>query len=210
VLAVLAIACGGSSQGPKTALDKYSEALNRRDYETAYKMMSDSFRSKHSKEEFVRMMKQNKNEVDQTAARLKRPPGDIEVSAEFNYGFGDNMRLIRESGEWRIASNPMAFYSQATPREAIRSFVRAYNLERWDIMLRFVPRKYAERMDEKKMKSQFRGPHKERIAAMMNVIQANLDEPITEKGKTARMPYGESFEVKFVLEDGKWKIQDLD
>jgi hypothetical protein len=120
------------------------------------------------------------------------------------------MRLVREDGEWRIASNPMAFYSQATPREALRSFVRAYNLERWDVMLRFVPRKYAERMDERKMRDQFQGPHRDRIATMMNMIQANLDEPITERGNEARMPYGESFEVKFVREDSKWKIQDLD
>jgi len=45
---------------------------------------------------------------------------------------------------------------------------------------------------------------------MMNMIRANLDEPITDKGNEARMPYGDRFEVKFVLEEGKWKIQDLD
>ena len=60
------------------------------------------------------------------------------------------------------------------------------------------------------MMNQFQGPHREQIAAMTVVIQANLDEPITEKGNEARMPYGESFEVNFVREDGKWKIKDLD
>jgi hypothetical protein len=210
VALALASACGGSQDGPTGTLDRYSDALNRGDYEAAYAMMSEGFRAKHSKDEFVRMMKQNKREVSSTAARLKGQQGDLEVSAEFSYGFGDSMRLIKEDGEWRISSNPMAFYSQATPRESLRSFVRAHNLERWDVMLRFVPRKYAERMDEKKMSQQFRGANRDRIDAMMNMIQANLDEPIIEKGNEARMAYGESFEVKFVREDGKWKIQDLD
>src|SRR5690606_30632553 len=133
-----------------------------------------------------------------------------EATAEFRYGLGDTMRLVQEDGEWRIASNPIDFYSQATPRDALRSFVRAYELERWDVMLRFVPSKYRERMTVDKMREQFKGSQRAEIESMMNMIRANLDEPITDKGNEARMPYGDRFEVKFVLEEGKWKIQDLD
>ena len=61
-----------------------------------------------------------------------------------------------------------------------------------------------------KMRQQFEGDHRDEIDSMMNMIRANLDEPITDKGNEARMPYGDRFEVKFVLEEGKWKIQDLD
>ena len=41
-----------------------------------------------------------------------------------------------------IATNPLGFYDQSTPKAALRSFIRAYRLERWDIMLRFVPSSY--------------------------------------------------------------------
>ena len=199
-----------ANQGPATTLDNYSAALRKGDYGEAYGMMSESFRAKYSKDEFVRMMKENKREVEDTAARLGARQRDLDITAEFRYGLGDSLRLVQERGSWRIASNPIQFYSMATPRDALRSFVRAYRLERWDIMLRFVPNKYAEKMNEAKMKNQFRGEHREQVASMMNMLEANIDEPIEDKGNEARMPYGDRYEVKFIREDGLWKIQDLD
>ncbi|HLU68287.1 MAG TPA: hypothetical protein VKZ63_18515, partial [Kofleriaceae bacterium] len=172
--------------------------------------MSESFQARHSREEFIRMMKESGDEVAETAQKLSSQSKEVEATAEFRYGLGDTMRLVQEDGEWRIASNPIDFYSQATPRDALRSFVRAYELERWDVMLRFVPSKYRERMTVDKMREQFKGSQRAEIESMMNMIRANLDEPITDKGNEARMPYGDRFEVKFVLEEGKWKIQDLD
>ncbi|HTE55701.1 MAG TPA: hypothetical protein VK698_32825 [Kofleriaceae bacterium] len=209
-MAALLLGCGARQAGPVSALHDYSAALRAHDYSAAYDMMSESFQAKHSREDFVRMMKESGPEVAQTAQMLGSQHKSVDVTAEFNFGIGDTMRLVQEDGEWRIASNPMAFYSQGTPREALRSFVRAYSLRRWDVMMRFVPTKYRERMSVEKMREQFEGDHREELDSMMNMIQANLDEPITDKGNEARMPYGDRFEVKFVLEEGRWKIQDLD
>lgn len=203
-------ACGAGRSGPEATLEAYGKALEKGEYAAAYRLMSESFRAKHSKEEFVRILKESDQEVRETAARLRGAPEAVEVSAEFTYGLGDQMRLVQEDGSWRIASNPMDFYGQATPRDALRSFIRAYELERWRTMLRFVPNKYAERMTVEKMKKQFQGQKREEIAARMNMIKANLDEPITEKGNEARMRYGDRYEVSFVREDQRWKIKDID
>jgi hypothetical protein len=48
------------------------------------------------------------------------------------------------------------------------------------------------------------------MEVLMNMLEANIDEPIEPKGNEARMSYGERYEVKFVKEDGAWKIKDLD
>jgi hypothetical protein len=77
-------------------------------------------------------------------------------------------------------------------------------------MLHFVPTKYADKMDVEKMKLQFQGPNHEQMEVLMNMLEANIDEPIDTKGNDARMSYGERYEVKFTKEDGIWKIQDLD
>lgn len=207
--AALAIGCGRSS-GPSQTLDKYGRALKNHDFEAAYDLMSASFRAKVSREDYVRMMRDNPREVDETAERLRGRHGSIEVSAEFEYGLGDQMRLVQEGGKWRIATNPLAFYDQSTPKSALRSFIRAYRLERYDIMLRFVPNQYREKMDAAKMKAQFTGPSKEQMETLMNTLEANVDEPIIERGNDARMSYGDRFEVKFVKEDGVWKLKDLD
>ncbi len=210
ILALGLAGCGSSSTGAGTALDRYGQALRASDYEGAYELMSSSFRAKVSREEFVRMMRDNPREVSETSRRLDKHPGRLEVSAEFDYGLGDTMRLVQEGGKWRIASNPLTFYDQTSPRSTLRSFIRAYRLERWEVMLRFVPDKYREKMDVEKMKVQFQGANKEQMQVLMNMLEANVDEPIVEKGNEARMSYGERYEVKFIREDGTWKMKDLD
>ena len=48
------------------------------------------------------------------------------------------------------------------------------------------------------------------METLMNTLEANVDEPIVERGNDARMAYGDRYEVKFVKEDGVWKLKDLD
>ena len=196
--------------GPGAALDNYGRALKHHDYAAAYDLMSASYRSKVSKDDYVRMMRDNPREVDDTASRLRGNRGNMEVSAELVYGLGDQMRLVQEDGAWRIASNPLDFYDQTTPKAALRSFIRAYHLERWDVMLRVVPDAYREKMDVAKLHAQFAGPSHDKMETLMSTLEANVDQPIIEKGNDARMAYGDSFEVKFVREDNVWKLKDLD
>lgn len=209
VISTSAIGCSGGA-GPEGALDRYSRALHKREFGEAYEMMSSAFRSKVSKEEFVRMMRDNPREVSETADRLGGG-GSVEVSAELRYGLGDSMRLVQEDGRWKLATNPLAFYDQSSPRAALRSFLRAYRLGRFDVMLRFVPERYRVRMDVAKMKAQFQGPSKDSMEKLMDMLEANVEEPILEeRAGEARLIYGESQEVKFVREDGLWKLKDLD
>jgi hypothetical protein len=209
LVAVLGIACG-RGKGPSGTLDRYGRALKNRDFGTAYDLMSSSFRGKVSREDYVRMMRDNQREVAETADRLRGKKGSLEVSAEFEYGLGDKMLLVQEGGKWKISANPLGFYDQSTPRNALRSFLRAYRLERWDVMLRFVPNTYREKMDVAKMKAQFTGPSREQMENLFNTLDANVDEPIVERGNDARMSYGDRFTVQFVKEDGAWKLKDLD
>ena len=211
VVACLAAASGcGRPKGPSQTLDKYGRALKNHDFGDAYDLMSSGFRSKVSREDYVRMMRDNPREVDETAERLRGKRGSMEVSAEFEYGLGDNMRLVQEDGRWRIATNPMGFYDQSSPKAALRSFIRAYRLERWDVMLRFVPNAYREKMDAEKMKAQFTGPSHDQIEQLILMLENNVDEPIVERNNDARMSYGERFTVQFVKEDSAWKLKDLD
>jgi len=209
---LLAVGTGACSRGkgPSQTLDTYGRALKNHDFGGAYDLMSSSFRGKVSREDYVRMMRDNPREVDETADRLRGKRGSMEVSAEFEYGLGDTMRLVQEGGRWRISTNPLGFYDQTSPKAALRSFIRAYRLERWDVMLRFVPTAYREKMDAAKMKTQFTGPSREQMENLINTLEANVDEPIIERGNDARMSYGDRFTVQFVKEDSAWKFKDFD
>jgi hypothetical protein len=210
ILCLVGLAACAAGKGPNQTLDSYGVALKNHDFSTAYDLMSSSFRGKVSRDDYVRMMRDNGREVNETADRLRSRKGSMEVSAEFEYGLGDTMRLVQESGQWRIATNPLGFYDQSSPKAALRSFIRAYRLERWDVMLRFVPNSYREKMNAEKMKAQFTGPSREQMENLINTLEANVDEPITERGNDARMSYGDRYTVQFLKEDGAWKLKDLD
>ena len=107
-------------------LDKYGRALKNHDFSAAYELMSSSFRGKVSREDYVRMMRDNPREVDETADRLRGKQGSLEVSAEFEYGLGDQMRLVQEGGAGGSRPTRSAFYDQSTPqgRAARRSSAR--------------------------------------------------------------------------------------
>src|SRR5262245_31389831 len=68
VCACLLVACG-PPKGPSQTLDKYGRALKNHDFGEAYDLMSSGFRSKVSREDYVRMMRDNPREVDETADR---------------------------------------------------------------------------------------------------------------------------------------------
>ena len=55
------------------------------------------------------------------------------------YGAHETLRLRREDGTWRVVTDVIDWYSQRTPRQAVRSFVRAVEARRWDVLLRLLP-----------------------------------------------------------------------
>jgi hypothetical protein len=203
-------ACGGGAQSPKAALHEYAQALREQQPERAYELMSSEFRAQHTLDEFRLMLKDNQEEAQQTADRLALDSSQVAISAEFEYGDAERMRLVKEDGAWHLATNPLDFYSQKTPREAVRSFVRAYHLKRWEVMLRFIPTTYRERMTVDMVKMQFEGPEKEKMADTMEVLRVNLGEVSADipQGNQARLRY-DTYEVELVREQGLWKIKSL-
>jgi hypothetical protein len=212
-IAVLAAsACGGrSTSQPISAVDAYVAALRAGDYGRAYDLMSERYKREHTRDDFIKMLRESPEEVQQTAARLATPGRKVEVSARFVYDdLRDELSLVEEGGRWKLGNNPLDFYPQDTPARTLRSFVRAVELKRWDIVLRFVPNKWREAMTVDKIRLQFEGDKREEVDNMIRLLTANLDNPIEQQGDEARMLYGDRFEVKFRKEDGVWKVSDPD
>ena len=74
-LAVVAVVGCARPKGPAQTLDKYGTALKNHDFGSAYDFMSSGFRGKVSREDYVRMMRDNVREVDETSDRLRGKKG---------------------------------------------------------------------------------------------------------------------------------------
>jgi hypothetical protein len=114
-------------------------------------------------------------------------------------------------GAGGLRTNPLDLYRQGTPREALRSFVRAAEHRRYDMVLRLAPERWAAKLTPTKVKQSWEGPRKAEIAQMLARLKRNLDQPIRYQGEDkAVMPYGERHAVRFLREGQLWKIDDPD
>jgi len=207
----LLCACGGpSATRPLGAVDAYVRALEVGDYDRAYELMSDHYKKDHPKDEFVRMMRESPHDVKETALRLKSDKREVDVRATYVFGdLHDQMALVEEDGAWRIDTNPLDYYPQGSPRDTLRSFVRAVENKRWDVLVRFVPKAYG--MTAEQLKTEFEGDRASEIGDLLVKLKGALENatPIQVEGDEARLQYGDRAEIVFKKEDGSWKIDDF-
>jgi hypothetical protein len=208
-LGVLHGCAGTGASTPGGALTRFSQAIQQERYDAAYAMLSDDYRNRVSRQEFERHLRENPAEAQRLAARLGDVDGPIEITARVDHDDGE-LHLVRQGNSWHIRGNVVDFYDQSTPRAAIRSFVRAMENRRYDVVMRFVPKADREGMTIDGMRQAWEGEGREEIERLLANLRANLHNPIEVVGDRATMAYGERFSMQLVREDGVWKVEDPD
>lgn len=207
---LLFVGCNGAAPSPVDTLRQYTEAASRGDCRGAYVLMSSAYRAEISQDDFCQAMRENPNELREATDALRRVTGEPEIVARVRYGTGDEISFVQESNDWRVDSPVLDFYRQATPRDALRSFVRAIERRRYEVILRFIPNEYRERMSAEGLRELWEGSKRDEIQQLLENLRASLDEPIEETGERATMQYMDRFTCRFVREDGVWRIEDPD
>lgn len=211
-LSLLLSGCPGLDAGrtPESTVSAFASALREGRIDDAYGLMSEDYRRRVSPEEFRRYFRDYPAEVQQTARALSAPTGRTEQEATVEYGEGESLRLVRERGRWRVASDVVDFYDRSSPRAALRSFVRAMERRRYDVVLSLIPEGDREGMTPERMRETWEGEGREEVERLLANLRAALDNPIEEVGDRATMSYGDRFRVQFVREAGEWRIEDPD
>ena len=207
---LMVFACGGRTARPASVVEAFGEALEAGQLDDAYGLLSEAYRRRVPYSEFRESLARNPEEVRELVGLLRRVDDADEVEASVTLPDGDLLTLVWMDGRWRIRGNVVDFYDQSTPRAALRSFVRAMERRRYDVVLRFVPRADREGMSEEQMKRAWEGESQEEIVRLIAELRANLDGDIELVGDRATMAYGEGNAVQFVREDEVWRIEDPD
>lgn len=211
-LGLLALACGGPApaQGPRDVVDAYARALSEGRVDAAYAELSDEAKKSIPFEAFQRMVRENPEEVRDIAKTLLRPSGPALVTATVTAPNGESLLLVYEGGAWRVDGSAIDLYSQATPETAVRSFVRAYENKRFDVLMRFVPDGKREGLDAKRLEKAWKGEQKAEMDRLTQALTAALATARFERiGERATMAYGAGGTVELVREDGAWKVEEL-
>jgi len=227
-VALAATACGVRSEGPESpgaTLRAYSKALSDGRADDAYRLLSNEAKRSISLEAFRRMVEENPEDVSDIAVALGRPGSDPVVTATVTAPGGEQLELVYENGRWTIDGTGIDRYGQTTPRQALTGFLRAFERQRFDILMRYVPDAEREGRAEAlwggegqassgltadKLKEAWTGEQKEYIAGIVQAIRSAMPTARIEQTEDrAAMPYGAGGTVLFIRENGLWKIEDL-
>jgi hypothetical protein len=208
VLLLASGACAHRTPGPAEIATSFAAAVDRRDYAGAYALTSERYRHQVSLAAFraeVDAQGPGAPPLAQRMASATTPP----VRFDLELGLGEKLVMVQEGGAFRLDAPPLAPFPQDSPRAALRSFIRAAEQRRFDVLLRLAPGRYRGRLTEAQLRAVWEGEKKAQNDKMLSELRASITAPIVELGDEAHMPYGER-EVRFVREDGIWKIDDPD
>lgn len=200
--------CARASQqsSPEATVRKLATALRNDDAASAYALMSKDYRAQHSLEDFQKQIADNKTEARVLAEALQKPES-ARRHADVTLSNGTTVKLEDDGGRWLMVTPVVDFYPQGTPREALASFVRAVEAQRWDIVLKLMPEAERGDLDAATLGNNLKS-QREELERMVALLKASLESPIEEVADRATMPYGESYTARFVREDELWRIED--
>lgn len=211
LLLLAGLGCARPAAGPASTLSALGAALERKDWDAAYALTSSDFRARVPPGAFRAELEESGAATQQLARRLRAGAEAAPARVTVELAPGEPLGLVDEGGRWRIA-DPSLFepWSQRTPRAALRSFVRALEERRYDIVLRLCPMRRRAGLSVEALRVYWEGEHKAENAALLAGLRDALGAPIVEVGDEARLPYGPGREARLVREDGAWKIEDPD
>jgi len=206
-LAFAAVGCAQRAAAPGGAIEAYAAAIERKDQRAAYDLMSASYRQQVSFVEFKAQMSRDAAELTADAKALRDSAGRWSARVEVALPGDERVPLVREGGGWRLDSQPLDPYGQATPRAALRSFVRAVENRRYDVLVRLAPARFRPAITVEKLRVFWEGEARAVNRPLLRELRLNLGARIAEEGDEAFMTYGSGRQVRFLREDGLWRIE---
>jgi hypothetical protein len=209
---VVAAACAQKAPGPSETLAAFGAAVERKDFPAAYALTSAEYRARVPLAAFRSQLEAGGADTQAAGRNLREEAarGKLRVEVDLDLDPGERLVLVEEGGAWRVDRHALEPWSQATPRAALRSFVRALEQRRYDVVLRLCPNRQRASLSVDTLRAAWEGAERDGNARLLAQLRAAIRAPIVEAGDEARMPYGERAEVLFVKEDGRWKIEDPD
>ena len=201
---------GKEPRDPREALRSYAMALRESRPRDAYALLSQDAQARVSYADFSRMVAENAREIDDISAGLLQPAEAPQVTATLTSPDGDTLLLIYEKGAWRVDGSALNLYSQDSPIAALQSFVRAFDNQRYDVLMRFVPESKSEGLSAEQLEKAWKGEQRDQLERLTQALRASLPNVRVEIiGERATVAYGAGGTVELIHERGAWRIEDF-
>jgi hypothetical protein len=209
---VVALAAGGCAHAPATpgeALAAFGEALARGDLRAAYGMTSADLQRRVPFEAFSAGFQGPAADPATLGRRIASESGQVAPRVQVELAAGERVPLVFEAGQWRVDGPVYEAWGQETPRAAIRTFVRALDARRYDVLLRLVPDRFRGAMTPERLRSFWEESDADAHRRLLAKVRTAATAPLVESGDEAHAPLTDGGEIRLVREPGGWKIEGL-
>jgi hypothetical protein len=141
--------------------------------------------------------------------RLGRPTG-ARPEALLYLANDEVVEAVWTDKGWRFASDPTEYFGQSTPREALRSLVRASREARWDVMLDLAPRRYRMGLSEQDLTAAWTdGPQAQALNDARDRLADRLAGTIRADAHQAILDLGDGEFARLEREKDRWVVVDF-
>lgn len=141
--------------------------------------------------------------------RLARPTG-ARPEALIYLGNDDVVEVVWTDEGWRFATDPTVYFGQSTPREALRSLVRASREQRWDVMLNLAPRRYRMGLSEQDLALAWtEGAQAQALQEARDRLAERLAGTIRADAHQAILDLGDGEFARLEREKDRWVVVDF-
>ena len=151
----------------------------------------------------------DENTAELWATALKKP---VAARPEALVPVGDigAVGAVWTDDGWRFTEDPTEFYGQRTPRQALRSFVRATRTGRWDVLIELAPLRYRVGLStEDLQKAWTEGDYAKSLVESRDRLEDGLDGPIFVDAHEAVLPLGDDRAARLEFEGDRWVVVDF-
>ena len=206
---VLAAACAHAPAAPGDALAAFGDALARGDLRAAYAMTSADLQQRVPFEAFAAGFQGPAADPAALGRRIAAEATRIAPRVEVELATGERVPLLFQAGQWRVDGPVYEAWGQETPRAAIRTFVRALEARRYDVLLRLLPDRLRGGMTAERLRKFWEESDADAHRHLLSKVRAAAAAPLVESGDEAHVPLADGGEIRLVRESGSWKIEGL-
>ncbi len=200
------VGCAGP--GPESALQAYTQALQDEDATEVHRLSDTSSQRAYSVLDTQDRLQKAQPELQALSAALAR--ADLQLYAEAQLPNGRRLKLVQESGAWRIAEGGLRFAQYDTPEAALETLVRAVGSGRLFEVRAVMPEAFGARYSNDAKLRAHLAAIAPRIEAACKALGPVNPGQATVTGNRAELRYGTGRSVRFVREGSRWRVLDVE
>lgn len=206
VLASLTSACGRRElRELSRASDEAASAVRRGD---ARALSQQVIVGARSRVDYAAILADKQRRADWT--RRFHKPDRIRPTATLFVAPDQPLAVVWTGQAWAFAEDPTLVYDQSSPRAALRSLVRASQMQRWDVLLGLAPERYRLGLSEDDLRRAWsEGEYASALQVARERLLKHLADPIVSDAHEAVLDLGDGEAAHLEREGSRWVVVDF-